>query len=267
MAKKASHTRTVVQRRTPRSTKVVSPPAKTVKKTARKTATTTPVTKPKENGKGVLVLAGKKEKFWEIESIVGRRVVKRNQIQYLVRWKGCTPEDDTWEPADNLCDSAYQEALLYEANAAEAANTSSLILSTPVHTPTHTKKKISRKMANVNAMMGEKQDGGDPPAGETLVVGGKEEIVPETPKKLETNGGPSNTAPAAGESATVDEVDDAAGVPEDVEIAFDEPVVGTPAPAENDDGALPPSGESGEFFEAEIVEELGAPDAEEMNWD
>lgn len=38
---------------------------------------------------------------WEVEEIIGRRTHKR-QLQYRVRWKGCTSSDDSWEPESSL---------------------------------------------------------------------------------------------------------------------------------------------------------------------
>lgn len=283
MTKEASTTTTtVVQRRSSRSPKskvVVSPPIqKTTSqhtKVKKKTATPAKYTKKKrtstttKDDKGVLVLAERKEQFWEIESIVGRRVVKRNQIQYLVRWKGCTPDDDTWEPAENLCDSAYQEALQYDAKlAADAGDstTTEAVLTTPVHTPTHTKKKISRKMVSVDATTGGGQGEADPKALETdVLVGGEEEkIVEETPnKKVEKEDVP-DIASAAVESATMDEVEGTAGSPEEAQVVVEETVAGTPPPTQNDDDDALQATE--EVVEAEIVvEENAAPVAEKMD--
>jgi len=50
--------------------------------------------------------------FWEVESVVGRRI-HRGRVEYLIRWKGCSEEDNTWEPTANLCDSAMEEAMKY----------------------------------------------------------------------------------------------------------------------------------------------------------
>lgn len=45
--------------------------------------------------------------FWEVAAVIGRRI-RRNRVEYLIRWKGCSEEDNTWEPAANLCDSASE---------------------------------------------------------------------------------------------------------------------------------------------------------------
>ena len=45
--------------------------------------------------------------FWEVAAVIGRRI-RRNRIEYLIRWKGCSEEDNTWEPASNLCDTASE---------------------------------------------------------------------------------------------------------------------------------------------------------------
>lgn len=50
--------------------------------------------------------------FWEMEKVVGRRV-QRGRVEYLIRWKGCPEDQNTWEPASNLCDTAMSDALKY----------------------------------------------------------------------------------------------------------------------------------------------------------
>ena len=45
--------------------------------------------------------------FWEVEAVIGRRK-HRGRVEYLIRWKGCSEDGNTWEPAANLCDSASE---------------------------------------------------------------------------------------------------------------------------------------------------------------
>jgi len=56
--------------------------------------------------------------FYEVERILARRK-RRGQLEYLVHWKGCSDLENTWEPADNLCDTAFQEAVQLEVEEAE----------------------------------------------------------------------------------------------------------------------------------------------------
>jgi len=42
-----------------------------------------------------------REEEWEVERIMNKRKV-RGREKYLVRWKGCTAEEDTWESRENL---------------------------------------------------------------------------------------------------------------------------------------------------------------------
>ena len=43
----------------------------------------------------------KGEDKWEIEKIMNKRNVQ-GRNKYLVQWKGCTAEEDTWESRENL---------------------------------------------------------------------------------------------------------------------------------------------------------------------
>lgn len=42
------------------------------------------------------------EKEWEVEKIVNERTNKQGETEYLIRWKGCKPSSDTWEPESQL---------------------------------------------------------------------------------------------------------------------------------------------------------------------
>lgn len=41
------------------------------------------------------------EETYEVESIIGSRM-KRNKVQYLVKWVGYSDSENTWEPLENL---------------------------------------------------------------------------------------------------------------------------------------------------------------------
>lgn len=55
--------------------------------------------------------------FWEIDEYLDRRDVRlpgsggRKQIQVLIKWKNCDKSEATWEPLDNMCQSAYDDAI------------------------------------------------------------------------------------------------------------------------------------------------------------
>jgi len=46
-----------------------------------------------------VVIEGEEE--WEVEKIINKRKVQ-GKDKYLVQWKGCTVEEDTWKSKENL---------------------------------------------------------------------------------------------------------------------------------------------------------------------
>src|SRR5258705_11870596 len=42
------------------------------------------------------------DECYEVRQLLGRRITKTGKIEYHVRWKGYGPEDDNWEPVDNI---------------------------------------------------------------------------------------------------------------------------------------------------------------------
>lgn len=66
---------------------------------------------PEDEGRVLVAVDGDgaapEDFFWEVEDVIGRRK-HRGRVEYLIRWKGCSDDDNTWEPADNLCDTASE---------------------------------------------------------------------------------------------------------------------------------------------------------------
>eukprot|EP00978_Attheya_sp_CCMP212_P047266 scaffold421287_cov61-Attheya_sp.AAC.2 len=52
------------------------------------------------------------ESFYEVAAVLGRRM-RRGKPEYFIRWKGCDESQNTWEPAENLCDTALSDALQF----------------------------------------------------------------------------------------------------------------------------------------------------------
>ena len=51
---------------------------------------------------------------YEVEAIVGRRN-NGGRVEYLIKWKGYSDEENTWEPESNLNDGALEEARAYDS--------------------------------------------------------------------------------------------------------------------------------------------------------
>ncbi|TFY65131.1 hypothetical protein EVG20_g5705, partial [Dentipellis fragilis] len=77
------------------------------------------------------------EDYYEVEEVLDSKLY-RGRIQYLVRWKGYTSSEDTWEYATSLADSA-QEAIdeFHEAHP-EAIN--------PTSPPTTKNRRRGRRL-------------------------------------------------------------------------------------------------------------------------
>ncbi|CAA2991133.1 Hypothetical predicted protein, partial [Olea europaea subsp. europaea] len=46
------------------------------------------------------------EEEFEVEKVITHRRLANGTVEYKVRWKGYTKDDDTWENEDNLSASA-----------------------------------------------------------------------------------------------------------------------------------------------------------------
>ena len=81
---------------------------------SRKRARNTGLGLDNHNLEGTIVVApqeGADDFFWEVAAVIGRRI-RRSRVEYLIRWKGCSEVENTWEPAANLCDSASEFHIL-----------------------------------------------------------------------------------------------------------------------------------------------------------
>jgi hypothetical protein len=86
-------------------------------RTRTKKRTKTEMTHNENNssGDGILVVEQKEDAdaddaYWEVDTVIARRKRKGKEVEYRIRWKGCSHEQDSWEPESSLCDTALNEA-------------------------------------------------------------------------------------------------------------------------------------------------------------
>nr|XP_014280533.1 chromodomain Y-like protein isoform X2 [Halyomorpha halys]XP_014280534.1 chromodomain Y-like protein isoform X2 [Halyomorpha halys] len=79
------------------------------KSAAKKSAKKTPAKKVAKS-KTTVKSPAKKTSQYEVDAIIDVRESKKGRKEYLVRWKGYGPSDDTWEPERNLkCPTLLQQ--------------------------------------------------------------------------------------------------------------------------------------------------------------
>lgn len=80
---------------------------------------------------------GKEPKEFEVEKIIEVHFKKDKNREFLIRWKGFGPNDDTWEPEEHLNCPHLIEKFMHKVEQAKISDTREL-RTNPVHTKRYT---------------------------------------------------------------------------------------------------------------------------------
>lgn len=112
--------------KSPKSTK--STKSKTAKKSKtpiKKTKTSNKksksASKPASKAAKSKVVETEEEQDWEVEKIIDVRFNEDGSKNFLIRWKGCDPTQDTWEPENNVNSPDLVNAFMNKTDDADAS--------------------------------------------------------------------------------------------------------------------------------------------------
>lgn len=67
------------------------------------------------------------EEEYVVEQILKHKITKKNKVEFFLKWKGFSPEDNTWEPAENLNCPELIDAYLKDVNDKEKGKVRAIV--------------------------------------------------------------------------------------------------------------------------------------------